>query len=258
MIPDPQDIEELNREAKSGVQSTSPDQQHRGQVRIAYRLAESHSDRLMHVHGLGWYHYDGRRWMEDTGGHAKRAVLDVLRRALAESLADHDLRTDVRKCESSAGVAGVLDLATALPEFAFTVDALDADPYLLNTANGTLDLRTLDLRTHDPRDRITKVTRAGYQPGSVSPEWSQFLQRVLPDVGVREFLRRYTGVDCAGACLNTSWRSSPARAATARVCSTAPSPMLSATTRPAQSRICSCTGRTRTRPARWTCSASGG
>ena len=56
-------------------------------------------------------------------------------------------------------------------EFAATVRELDADPYLINVANGTLDLRTGELKPHDPRDRITKVTRAAYDPDARADVW---------------------------------------------------------------------------------------
>lgn len=178
-----------------------PEIVHRGQARMAYRLAARYAHRLMFVHGIGWYAYDGTRWCEDTQGEAKRAVLEVLRSALAESIDNKELRSDVRKCESAAGVNGVLDLAAALEPFAFTVADLDPDPYLLNVANGTVDLRTMQHREHDPADRITKVTRAAYTPGAASPVWDGFLQQILPDATVREFLRRYVGVALCGRVL---------------------------------------------------------
>ena len=82
--------------------------------------------------------------------------------------------------------------------FAVTVDDLDADPYLLNFANGTLDLRTLELRQHDPADRITKVTRAAYDPDATSAAWTAFLEKVLPDKEIREYLQRVAGVALLG------------------------------------------------------------
>ncbi|HEY3713870.1 MAG TPA: phage/plasmid primase, P4 family [Jatrophihabitantaceae bacterium] len=174
-------------------------EQHRGQARMAYRLAAAHGNRLMYVHRVGWHVWDGARWAEDQHGAAKQAVLEVLRAALGESLGDKELRTDVRRCESAAGVAGVLDLAAALEPFAHTVADLDADPYLLNCANGTLDLRTMQLRTQDPADRITKVTRAAYRPERGNGQtWAQFLERVLPDPEVRGFLQRLAGVGLLG------------------------------------------------------------
>lgn len=172
---------------------SSEERQHHGQARMAYRLARTYDSSLMYVHGLGWLAYDGTRWAADERGEAKRAVLDVLRSALAESIDDKDLRTDVRRCESAAGVAGVLDLAAALEPFAATVADLDADPYLLNCANGTLDLRTRTLRPHDARDRLTRVATGAYVPAADATVWEAFLGQVLPDPAERQYLQRVIG-----------------------------------------------------------------
>lgn len=176
----------------------APVNAHRGQARMAYRLADAYAGRLLYVAGIGWHYYDGARWREDDHGETTRAVLDVLRTALADSLRDQDLRADVRRCETAAGIAGVLEIASALEPFAATVDELDADPYVLNVANGTLDLHTLTLRPHDPADRITKVTRAAWVPDAQSTEWAAFLARVLPDAEVRGYLQRLAGLALLG------------------------------------------------------------
>jgi putative DNA primase/helicase len=104
----------------------------------------------------------------------------------------------VQKCESASGIAGVLEVAAALPAFAATVRDMDADPYLLNVDNGTLDLRTLELRPHSPADKLTKVCRGAYRPECTSEAWGTFLPRILPDQGVRGFLQRYVGVGLLG------------------------------------------------------------
>src|SRR5690625_3628608 len=175
------------------------DQQPRGQVRMAYRLADAYADRLMHVHGIGWWHYDGQRWVEDERGHAKRAVVTILKRALAQSIGDKPLREDVRKCETAAGIKGVLDIAAALEQFAFRAADLDADPYLLNSASGTLDLRTMQPRGHDPVDRLTKVTVGAYRDDlEQSSRWTAFLAQVLPGDDVRAFLQRLAGMALLG------------------------------------------------------------
>lgn len=180
-----------------------PSEVHHGQVRMAYRLAERYHDRLMFVHGLGWHYWDGRRWVEDAEGRATRAVLEELRTALLESFdrGDADLRKDVRKCESSSGVAGVLDLASALEPFAVTSDDLDKDPHLFNTHSGTLDLRTLDLKPHDPADRLTKVAGCDYDPKATGETFIAFINEVLPDVEVRNFVQTLFGLALIGKVL---------------------------------------------------------
>ncbi|HEY9289644.1 MAG TPA: phage/plasmid primase, P4 family [Microlunatus sp.] len=176
------------------------EQIHSGQIRMAHRLALAYSHELMFVHGLGWYTFDSTRWVEDERGAAQRAVYEVLRSALTESFdtKDKDLRRAVLRCESAAGVRGILDVAAALPPFAHTVPDLDPDPYVLNTANGTLDLRTGELRDHDPADRITKITNGSYRHESAGDLWPSFIERILPDAEVREFVRRLAGVGLLG------------------------------------------------------------
>lgn len=184
---------DADRFDQDGREISGNGEQHSGQVRMAYRLARSHVDRLLFVHGIGWHHYDGARWVEDDQGRAQRAVLDVLNTALTESLGDKQLRADVARCESDAGINGVLGIASALVEFAATVRDLDADPWLLNCANGTLDLRTRQLRAHDPRDRLSKVTTGAYDPHADQGHWLAFLATILPDEAERSYLQRVFG-----------------------------------------------------------------
>lgn len=177
---------------------------HRGQARLAYRLAAAYAGRLMHVTGIGWHCWDGTRWRADDTGAPTRAVLDMVRRALSESARSDDkdqakdLAADARRCESSSGVGGVLTIAGALAPLSTPVAELDADPYLLNVSNGTVDLRTGQLREHAPVERLTKVCRAAFDEAAGAPRWATFLQRVLPDSEVREFVQRLVGVALLG------------------------------------------------------------
>lgn len=176
---------------------------HRGQLRIAERLAVAHVDQLLHVTGLGWHRWDGHRWILDDAGAATRAVMATLKRALRDAVemdkdARASLQADVRRCESASGVEGVLRLAAALPEFAATIADLDRDPFLLNTPDGTVDLSTGQVRDSSPSDRITKITGAGYSPGTPGPVWERFLAQVLPDAAVRDFVQRLMGIALIG------------------------------------------------------------
>src|SRR5699024_3374371 len=133
---------------------------------------------------------DGTRWIRDEKDVASTAVLDVLRAALAESLDDKELRADVRKCETANGISGVLSIASALPALRVAALDLDADPYLFNCANGTLDLRTRELRPHNPAARITRVARGAYTPDAAPGIWGTFLESILPAATERDYLQR--------------------------------------------------------------------
>ena len=87
----------------------------------------------------------------------------------------------------------MLHLAGSLHPFATAVDQLDSDPYLFNVRNGTLDLRTGQLRPHNPDDLITKIAGCGYEPDATSTTFDKFLADVLPDEEVRRFVARILG-----------------------------------------------------------------
>lgn len=170
-----------------------------GQLRMAYRFARTNTGRFLHVDGLGWLKWTGTHWAEDGAEKAAtRAIYAVLKAAFTESFHDERLRKDVQKCQSAAGVAGVLKLASVMEGVEANVNDLDAHPDLLNVANGTLDLRTLDLRPHNPADRITRVTRGAYVPDAPGIAWASFLAQSLPDRAVQGFLQRYVGQALCG------------------------------------------------------------
>lgn len=181
-----------------GIEPPRKEETHRGQLRMAERLVDEHRDALRHVHGIGWHRWDGGRWARDLDGAATRAAVATVKAAYAD-LADldrdaqRDLLADAHRCESANGIDGVLRLASALHPLALSVDKLDADPYLVNAQNGTLDLRTGQLRPHDPADLLTKVAGAAYDPQARSDKFDGFLADVLPAADMRAFVARVVG-----------------------------------------------------------------
>jgi putative DNA primase/helicase len=166
----------------------------------ARRLIHVYGDRLRYVPAWRrWLVWDGTRWAHDTTGQAQRWTKVVARQitTVAMAITDDDKRRAAlnlaRRGESSAGVSGALTLASTEPEIAVKPADLDADPFLLNCPNGTLDLRTGELRPHVPADLLTKTTRAAYRPEAAGPQWSKFLERVQPDPQMRGYLARLTG-----------------------------------------------------------------
>lgn len=82
-------------------------------------------------------------------------------------------------------------------------ERFNANPYLLNFLNGTVDVRTMVLKPHDPRDYITKVCAVNFVPGAKHADLDTILvQLARSDDGLPLFLQRYLGSSCTG--LNTA------------------------------------------------------
>lgn len=62
-----------------------------------------------------------------------------------------------------------------------TADQLDQDPNLLNCPNGTVDLRSGELRHHDPYDYITKTTGVAYDPKATHKLWDKAREAFAPE-----------------------------------------------------------------------------
>ena len=94
-----------------------------------------------------------------------------------------------------------IDAAMSLAESQLQVqpEELDTDPWLLNAANGTIDLRTGEMRPHNIADRITQLVPLDYDPDADTSVW----ERTLLDIccGDRElaaFLQRWYGYCLTG------------------------------------------------------------
>ena len=172
----------------------------RTELGYARRLVHVYGDRLRYVPAWRrWLVWDGRRWAHDTTGQAPRWAKVIARKVTTDAMAIEDGQARqaavslARRGESAHAIAGVLTLAGTEPGIVVTPDGLDADPFLLNCANGTLDLRTGKLRPHDPLDLLTKMTGAAYDPGATGKAFGRFLEGVQPDQAMRDYLARLTG-----------------------------------------------------------------
>lgn len=153
-----------------------------------------------------WLVWDGRCWRTELTLQATDLIRHVCRGA---ALAHNSERTAV-KLGGSATVAGVERLARTDRHHAATAEAWDADPWLLNTPKGIVDLHTGHIRAHRREDRMTRVTEAtpcsgfgsGSRPANVlnpCPTWLQFLEDVTQgDKDLIGYLQRIVGYCLTG------------------------------------------------------------
>ena len=177
-----------------------------------------------------WLKWDGRRWTADG---ANAAALDYCHKTAdaialeAQALGDDGVvsrgrgaRRSSAKAEFEKRVAAHRKWATSsgnrnrwqgmleasVPSLHVRTDQLNAHPFLLNLANGTLNLtefvaepRTFRVQGHSRSDLITRLASAGYDPYAEAPRFRAFLDRIMPDRERQNFLQRWFGYCLTGS-----------------------------------------------------------
>jgi putative DNA primase/helicase len=144
----------------------------------------------------------GIRWRRDNTGAVMRRAKQVARSLYTEAGTINDdarrmeLVKHAKRTEGRQALESMISLARS--ELPVSASDLDRNAMLLNLANGTLDLKTGELREHQRDDFITKLAPVNYDPGAECPGWLRFLARILPDSTVREFIRRFVGYSLTG------------------------------------------------------------
>ena len=141
-----------------------------------------------------WLVWDGQRWRnEDT-----LAATDLIRSVCRQTAVRAEDRKVAAKLASSSTVGGVERLARADRRHAATTDEWDADPWLLNTPGGVVDLKMGRTRANDRADRMTKITTA--TPRGECPQWRAFLNDVTGgDQNLQDYLQRMVGYALTGS-----------------------------------------------------------
>lgn len=169
------------------------------EVENARRFAAEHCQKIGYVHPWKkWYVFTGKRWEPDTAGHAIRLAKQTAAKILQEavdSASQGAIRFATATC-SSRGINAMLALAQC--ELALDYQMFDADPFLFNCENGTIDVRTGILRPHDRADLLTKISPAKYDPNAQTHEWERFVESLFDSQSQVDYLRRFAGYCLTG------------------------------------------------------------
>lgn len=146
-----------------------------GHAQVFNRL-HGHSYRFTDIHGfLAW---DGKRWDRDMAERSLNLQITstLARRRHIAQRAERDEKTlnqckqtHARKTAVKGQVRDIIHVSG---------DLFDSQPYLLNTQNGVVDLRTGQILKHGPSDYFTHVTNAVYDPKADVTPWLNFFSMV--------------------------------------------------------------------------------
>jgi P4 family phage/plasmid primase-like protien len=125
-----------------------------------------------------WMRWTGDRWAADErNGHAC-SIQDFLAAFVEENEMEGPGRRALLSADQVSAVGG---MTRARPEVTAVPRDFDADPYLLNTPTGIVDLRTGTCVPHYPGALQTKISGAGPIAGSECPLFLTFLREIMLD-----------------------------------------------------------------------------
>jgi putative DNA primase/helicase len=166
---------------------------------------------MMFVENIGWFAWNNTRWDREYGqaeaiksGH--QVALAVINEAKA--LADNPGKAGQERVDMLYGWARQTGnqarihalLSAAAPYLTEHVETLDRDPYLLAARNGTLMLGSqTEFRESRREDRLTRALGVEYKPGAACPLFEKFLEDIMPDADMRDFLQRILGYCLTGS-----------------------------------------------------------
>ncbi len=188
-------------------------------------FAEVFKNSVIYVKSLGFLVWTGQYWHENDLAVIAMAMnlsekmlneslneLSVANTELkiAESLQDYNRIKNAKQLEKPAKeyhshalytreapkLLRMLELSK--PALHVELESLDANPFILNTPDGVIDLRTGTLHPHAPEQLCTKITSVspnldGYQ------EWANFLQIITcGDKSLEDFLQQIVGMAALG------------------------------------------------------------
>ena len=196
-----------------------------------------------------WVHWNGQRWQEETNAALRNASVDAYRQ-LASAIRSLPQTLDPAEQKHRAYVLDWLRKSESLHSFKDTMNywqgcnatdftSFDANPFLLNVQNGTLNLATGTLQPFDKKDLLTKICVASYEENAATKEqisvacedektakketteaidsagqsvsyaenatslsenlWLQTVSTILPDQSVRRWMQKFMGYCLTGS-----------------------------------------------------------
>jgi len=172
---------------------------------MANRLIAEHGHEIKFCDALGgWLVWEGANWAKDETLKIHDWTGKILSQASAEVLARPDFsatKADRLSTQlASNGVrSAVVNYARADRRVAASVSDFDADPWVLNTPGGVVDLRSGEMRERVPGEALMACTAATPNFSRRPMRWLEFLAEVTAgDRSMIDFLQVWCGYNLTG------------------------------------------------------------
>ena len=165
-----------------------------------------------------WLKYDGRKWDRVESVELQEPARLAIKKELSNMAAayaaytqgggelDKNLQGAYNSilsylngaAQNRVYIDNSIKLAAGKPAIMCKSIDFDNAPYLLNCANGVLNLKTFEFSDHDPSQRFMKCTRAAYTPREHSSLWRDTMRQIVPDNDTYDYVQRMAGYCLTG------------------------------------------------------------
>lgn len=189
----------------------------------ADRLVRLNEARIRYAPGVGWLVWNNRSWEPDDENAAiinlaTQSMVILRDDALEKAKIPEQFKTAISEAAwaTTSLNLGKLNAAVTLAgtknRTRLSVNSLDSveTKFLLNTQNGTVDLRTGNMQPHDPSLLITRMAPVNYNPSTECPFWLHTLELAFDgDQSLISYLQRALGYTLTGSvaeqCMFICW-----------------------------------------------------
>lgn len=134
-----------------------------------------------------WYVWTGKRWQPDEKDYVRELMKLTIRSIYAEAAKIEDksdrgnMANWAKQSEAAYRMDAALKLAKSDEAVAILPKSFDADDWLLNCENGTINLKTGELNPHNPDDTISRICPVYYDREATFGMWDKFLSNALDE-----------------------------------------------------------------------------
>ncbi len=159
-----------------------------------------------------WMYFDGRRWVCDDSGEAKRMTDEIVEemrqgeKAYLEALPPDSDQDEAAKAyqkhvkNSRSSKAKTAMLVESQHRVPVNTVQMDQHNSLLCVLNGELNLRTGALQPHDRKHLISKITHTEYTDKIDHPLWDRFLADIFDgDRDLIRYIQKAVGYSLTGS-----------------------------------------------------------
>jgi putative DNA primase/helicase len=158
-------------------------------------LISTYGQDLIYVSGIGWFHWNGKVWEQDLDDAVVAQLfigcMKALRDDAARKIASATDKNAAREAAvlaqwavrsmSAGAIKSAIEIASTFGQVRRRPEDIDGinTLWLLNCNNGTIDLKTGQLREHRKTDFITKMVPIDYDPAAKAPFWEETLALIF-------------------------------------------------------------------------------